>query len=82
LLGDRITRAAESEPTGDRELSGVGFLPKEEQSRHSRESGNPEIPHDTGQSAWMPACAGMTDQSNQAYRKPMKIAGDEKNLPL
>jgi len=30
----------------------------------------------------MPACAGMTDQSNQAYRKPMKIAGDEKNLPL
>jgi hypothetical protein len=24
-----------------KELSGVGFLPKEEQKRHSRESGNP-----------------------------------------
>jgi len=31
------------------------FLPKEEQSRHSREGGNPAIPHDTEHSAWMPA---------------------------
>jgi len=63
-------------------LSGVGFLPKEEQSRHARESGNPEIPHYTGQSAWMPACAGMTGRRNQAGRKPVKIADDEKNLPF
>ena len=42
-------------------LSGVGFLPKEEQSRHSRAGGNPDIPQYTGQSAWMPACAGKTD---------------------
>ena len=69
--------------TGQGRLSGVGFLPKEEQSRHSRESGNPEIPPYTGQSAWMPACAGMTDRRDQAYGKPVTIAGDEKksNLP-
>jgi hypothetical protein len=30
----------------------------------------------------MPAYAGMTDQRNRAYGKPVKIADDEKNLPL
>ena len=30
----------------------------------------------------MPAYAGTTDQRTQARGKPVKIAGDEKNLPL
>jgi hypothetical protein len=36
------------------------FFPKEEQSCYARTGGHPTIPHDTGHSAWMPACAGMT----------------------
>jgi hypothetical protein len=60
----------------------VGFLPKEEQSRHARERGNPEIPHYPGHRAWMPACAGMTDRRNPTCGKSMKITSNEKNLPL
>ena len=58
----------------------VGFLPKGKPQRYARESGNPANPHQTRQNTWMPACAGMTDQKNLACRKPVKIAGNKKNL--
>lgn len=63
-------------------LSGVGFLPKEKQRRHSSGSWNPAIPHCMGPSAWTLACAGMTDRRSPARRKPGKIASHEQNLPL
>ena len=53
-------------PMGRGRLSRVGFSPYEEQSRHSRAGGNPEPPQSTRLRAWMPACAGTTDQKTQA----------------
>ncbi|MSQ48498.1 MAG: hypothetical protein EXR78_08995 [Deltaproteobacteria bacterium] len=53
-------------------LSRVGFSPHEEQSRHSRAGGNPEPSQSTRLCAWMPACAGTTDQKTQAERSPRK----------
>ena len=58
---------------GYRVLSGVDFSPQEERRRHSRAGGNPEIPQSTGLCAWMPACAGTTDRSNQACGKPGQL---------
>ncbi len=62
-------------------LLGVGLLPKDEQSRHSRAGRNPGIPQSTGHCAWMPACAGTTDQRNPACRKPIQLRATRKTSP-
>ncbi len=55
------------------------------QGRHSRESGHPVIPHTTGQTAWMPACAGMTAQiawaREESAGKPHQYWAERKTYP-
>ena len=57
-------KLARSAGGDEHSFQGAGFFPKERQSRHSREGGNPVIPQSTGLCAWMPAFAGTTNGRN------------------
>ena len=63
-------------------LSGVGFSPQEEQSRHSRAGGNPVIPQSTGSAPGYPSARARRTGELTRMRKIRKIAENEKDLPL
>lgn len=55
---------------------GERLFPREQQSCHSREGGNPVLSHDTGLSAWTPALAGTTGrESLSPWPAPAREAG-------